>query len=44
MIVGKGLYEGILQEVRLAPFFAKAVLGHPAPWTTYPAWTPSCRS
>ena len=26
-IVGKGMYEGILQEVRLAPFFAKAVLG-----------------
>ena len=26
-IVGKGMYEGILQEVSLAPFFAKAVLG-----------------
>ena len=25
--MGKGMYEGILQEVRLAPFFAKAVLG-----------------
>jgi hypothetical protein len=27
MMVGKGLYEGILQEVQLAPFFAKALLG-----------------
>ena len=28
MMVGKGLYEGILQEVQLAPFFAKALLGY----------------
>ena len=42
MIVGKGLYEGILQEVRLAPFFAKAVLGIPRTLDDLPGLTPSC--
>ena len=40
MIVGKGLYEGILQEVRLAPFFAKAVLGIPRTLDDLPGLDP----
>ena len=41
MIVGKGLYEGILQEVRLAPFFAKAVLGIPRTLDDLPGLDPA---
>jgi hypothetical protein len=29
MMVGKGLYEGILQDINLAPFFAATILGTP---------------
>ena len=29
MMVGKGMYEGILQNINMAPFFAATILGTP---------------
>ena len=29
MMVGKGMYEGILQNINMAPFFAATILGSP---------------
>lgn len=40
MMVGKGLYEGLLQEVQLAPFFAKALLGIPRTLDDLPSLDP----